>query len=612
MSKTLDGTGRLLGLTVDPNDTNVNKLIVSSTTSSGSSTTGALTVAGGVGIAGNLNVGGSITGGSISYASTTTGTLAVTNTTDSTSTTTGVLTVAGGVGIAKQVFVGSNTDVTGRLSVGYAASKEALLNLGKSGTYGSRSAYIYQSATGNMEINNQENGDFLLSTNNGGKMIIKPDGKVGIATSSPTDLFHVKQNSLSDTVRIEPYTYFNNGLISSTSIQIQSGTAPNDYSNITYGSVNFTNNNFYDPTNDKFLTFGWYGLDKTQAFVKYYSSVGQTVTINGCNRTKYITTPGTYTLTNYDGFVIVNASGGTVTCKLASAVGSFMEIGTIYKFINQSGTTTIKNYSNTSQFAQLTQSSSTISLINIDKSTNDGVWVAIDTYVPLLNTIGGSSTTTSVAASVAYNNNSSGTSASVPLMAMNSYANSSGSETAFVVGRSLSNNDSAQLSFINNGSASTNEIRIHQWGDLYSGIHLKNGQAKIGSGSYFSYSETSYSPAVTASDNSGTTSYTVRQGYYSQTGKTVTFSFQVDGSITGANAGKDFRVSLPFTANYAGQFPCYSITVNGASFYYRGGAYLAGGTAYLTFWDNQNNLPIQTSAAVDTFKFYGTITYITT
>lgn len=191
MSKTLDGTGRLLGLTVDPNDTNVNKLIVSSTTSSGSSTTGALTVAGGVGIAGNLNVGGSITGGSISYASTTTGTLAVTNTTDSTSTTTGVLTVAGGVGIAKQVFVGSNTDITGRLSVGYAASKEALLNLGKSGTYGSRSAYIYQSATGNMEINNQENGDLLLSTNNGGKMIIKPDGKVGIGTTTPSNQLEV-------------------------------------------------------------------------------------------------------------------------------------------------------------------------------------------------------------------------------------------------------------------------------------------------------------------------------------------------------------------------------------------------------------------------------------
>lgn len=218
MSKTLDGTGRLLGLTVDPNDTNVNKLIVSSTTSSGSSTTGALTVAGGVGIAGNLNVGGSITGGSISYASTTTGTLNVTNTTDSTSTTTGVLTVAGGVGIAKQVFVGSNTDVTGRLRVGYSASKEALINLGQTGAGSYRSAYIYESAAGNMEINNQENGDLTLSTNNAAKITVKPDGKVGIGTSSPSNTLEVvgAVNCTSLTV---------NGTVSCTSISTSGGAA---------------------------------------------------------------------------------------------------------------------------------------------------------------------------------------------------------------------------------------------------------------------------------------------------------------------------------------------------------------------------------------------------
>ncbi len=86
------------------------------TTASTSTTTGAFVVAGGVGIAGNLNVAGSITGGSISYASTTTGTLNVSNATGqttvissteaATSTTTGAVKVLGGVGIAGNLHVG--------------------------------------------------------------------------------------------------------------------------------------------------------------------------------------------------------------------------------------------------------------------------------------------------------------------------------------------------------------------------------------------------------------------------------------------------------------------------------------------------------------------------
>ena len=117
MSKTLSGTNTISELTVDPGDTVVQNLQVESTTASGSPTTGALTVSGGVGVAGDLNVGGNITGGSITHASTTTGSLGVTNTTQSTSTTTGSLTCAGGVGIAKDVFVGENVNVLGNTKI---------------------------------------------------------------------------------------------------------------------------------------------------------------------------------------------------------------------------------------------------------------------------------------------------------------------------------------------------------------------------------------------------------------------------------------------------------------------------------------------------------------
>jgi hypothetical protein len=88
-------------------------------TASTSSTTGALTVAGGVGIAKELNI-----GSTTASSSTTTGALIVSGgvgiakevnigaTTASTSTTTGALIVAGGVGIAKEINIGSTTTST--------------------------------------------------------------------------------------------------------------------------------------------------------------------------------------------------------------------------------------------------------------------------------------------------------------------------------------------------------------------------------------------------------------------------------------------------------------------------------------------------------------------
>ena len=86
-----------------------------------STTTGALTVAGGVGIRGNLHVGGEIVANKLTVELTTvTTTLVVTddvieteNTTQSESTTTGALIVAGGAGIGKNLNVGGYGHFTG-------------------------------------------------------------------------------------------------------------------------------------------------------------------------------------------------------------------------------------------------------------------------------------------------------------------------------------------------------------------------------------------------------------------------------------------------------------------------------------------------------------------
>jgi len=85
---------------------------IQSTASSTSSNTGALVVAGGVGIGGCVNVSGTLVVGALDLTSTAT----------STSTTTGALIVPGGVGIGKCVNIGGNTTVSGGLYVNSTAS----------------------------------------------------------------------------------------------------------------------------------------------------------------------------------------------------------------------------------------------------------------------------------------------------------------------------------------------------------------------------------------------------------------------------------------------------------------------------------------------------------
>jgi hypothetical protein len=110
-----------------------NTVTASDTTASTSTTTGSLIVQGGAGIAGTVNAAGvsagtgtftsltatnfsltnaltvtSLTSGAISSS----GTIEFTNVTDATSSSSGAVKVSGGAGIAKKLFVGSNTDST--------------------------------------------------------------------------------------------------------------------------------------------------------------------------------------------------------------------------------------------------------------------------------------------------------------------------------------------------------------------------------------------------------------------------------------------------------------------------------------------------------------------
>lgn len=140
----------------------LNALSVTATTATTTPTTGAIIVAGGVGISGNLNVAGSITGGSITYASTSTGTLAVTNTPgttltitsteESTSVGTGSALFSGGVSIAKNLHVGGS--ITGGAIV-YASTSTGTLAVTNSPGTTLTVASIEESTT-------QANGSMVL------------------------------------------------------------------------------------------------------------------------------------------------------------------------------------------------------------------------------------------------------------------------------------------------------------------------------------------------------------------------------------------------------------------------------------------------------------------
>jgi hypothetical protein len=129
---------------------NSNAMKLPQTTAATSTTTGALQVAGGVGIGGNLHVGGTITGGSVTYGTTTSGTFTVTNTTGqtlvvdstepSTSITTGAARIKGGLGVEGNLHVGGT--ITGG-SVTYGTTSSGTFDV----TNGSGTTFTVDSTT---------------------------------------------------------------------------------------------------------------------------------------------------------------------------------------------------------------------------------------------------------------------------------------------------------------------------------------------------------------------------------------------------------------------------------------------------------------------------------
>ena len=115
---------------------------VNGITSSTSTATGALQVVGGVGIGGDLWVGGDITANKLTIQYTTITTIStviddvttITNTTQSVSPITGALAVAGGMGVSKQVFIGESLNVPQIAATGTVVTTLTATNIIATGT----------------------------------------------------------------------------------------------------------------------------------------------------------------------------------------------------------------------------------------------------------------------------------------------------------------------------------------------------------------------------------------------------------------------------------------------------------------------------------------------
>lgn len=164
---------------------------VASTHQSNSPSSGSATFAGGVGIQGNLNVGGSITGGSVSYSTTSSGTFDVTNgvgttftvdsTEESVSTTTGAATVAGGVGVGKNLNVGGDV-LLGRNET--AGTRFVAIYNTSTATNAAISIVLDDAAANSAEItklgpNNLAGPNDLIIRNLAGNMLLYGSGNAG-------------------------------------------------------------------------------------------------------------------------------------------------------------------------------------------------------------------------------------------------------------------------------------------------------------------------------------------------------------------------------------------------------------------------------------------------
>ncbi len=487
-------------------------------TASTSTTTGAFVVAGGVGIGGNLNVGGTITGGSISYASTTTGTLTVSNGTGqstvissteaATSTTTGAVKVLGGVGI------GGNLHVGGTITGGAV-------------TYGTTTSGTFAVTNGSGVTLTVASTDEITSDTSGGAVAIAGGLRVAKRIASLEPMYM-------------PFNYVSGGTL---------GTFAGTYfykeaTRLSGSPWNFGRSVGGLTDQDK-IALNYFGSTDTdtRSWISYPE--GQTRFKSLAQQVFTLTTATNTQLVKGDGTIIVCTAGsGTAIVKLPSA-DTFGTIGVTYTFHNQHLTPWyVQNFSGTG-IATMFKPGDMLILTLMNNATAAGVWqVVLDTsiYAKQSSLTGDSPNYTPA---VTVTNTSAGVGSSAvaafltPSLALNQ-------ETVLQVGQ-----DSVrqlQLGFTN---AALGEIFLgFPGGDQ---LRYKTNQLKIGDGNYFQYKYGTWTPVMWAnysgSDEFGfpyvptALTSTFSAGTWERIGNRMTLYFEIIYSYV--YFGANFRLFVP-------------------------------------------------------------------
>ena len=171
-----------------------------------SSGTGTTTInSGATGSINNVNIGATTRGSGAFTTLAANGVVTLTDTTQSTSTSTGALKISGGVGIAKNVYVGGNLDITGTTTAGSTLTANAAVNLNPANfnvsiaPTGTGTATINPTVTGsidNMTIgsNTPSTAKFTTLETSGNVTL---NGSGSIVTISPTGSGYVTINPAS-------------------------------------------------------------------------------------------------------------------------------------------------------------------------------------------------------------------------------------------------------------------------------------------------------------------------------------------------------------------------------------------------------------------------------
>lgn len=275
-------------------------LTSSSTTDSSSSITGAVTIAGGMGIAKKLYIGGTlnVTGALTGTAGTFT-TITSTDTTDSTNKTSGAVTIAGGLGVAKNLYVGGNLNVDGNITLSG--------NLTVNGTTTTINTTTLSIADNIITLNS----DFTTGapSENAGIEVLR-------GTSSSVS---IRWNETTDT-----WQFTNDG----TNFY----TLPTSDINTTYGISAETT------TNGVHLRLT--GSDSTTDNVKFTNGSGITLTRTDAD-TITVTNSGVTSIYGTNSQVVTNANVGSITLSLPQdiATGSNVQFGSLGIGTTASGTT---------------------------------------------------------------------------------------------------------------------------------------------------------------------------------------------------------------------------------------------------------------------------------